>query len=65
MPIQPLIMAAAGRRCNPSNPCNRSALGVIVRTEIEKDPWHDLLPSEERKEELVKDMSITALYRIV
>lgn len=49
-------MTAAGRHHTSSNTSDCLALEVIFRTEIEKDPWHDVLPLEERGKEVVRNM---------
>lgn len=40
-----------------------SEIEVIAQTEIEKDPWHDVLPSMERRGEMVKNMCINRALR--
>lgn len=66
-PILPLITTAAGKQFNSSNNSDFSQLEVIVREEIEKDPWHDLLQLEKRKEEVVKSTgsNTTLLIRLM
>lgn len=65
MPIQPLVIAGAGRNYTLPKPWDYSALEVAVQTEIEKDPLYDLLPSEGKEEVVVKNIGVIALCGIV
>lgn len=59
--IRPLLMipVPAGRHYTLSNPSDISALKVVFRAEIERDPCLDVLPSGERKKKVVKNMCNT------
>lgn len=54
--IPPLFIAATGSPNMPPDPSDCSAMENVVRTEIEKDSWHDVLPSQEGVEEVTEDI---------
>lgn len=54
--IPQLIITAACRHYSPSSRYDCSAQGVIVRPDTIMDPWHDLLASKERRQEIIKNM---------
>lgn len=52
------LMAAARRHYTQSTFSSCSALELVVRTEIEKDPYHNVWLSEEKREEAVNNLSV-------
>lgn len=56
MLIPTLIMAAARRHYTLINSTSCLALEILVRMDREQDLGHDILPFEEKTEEVVKTM---------
>lgn len=65
VPILLFIMVATSRHYTLSSSSKRSALQVIVRTEIDKVLWQDILPYEKKREEGSKTSAIIDLCILV
>lgn len=65
MPISALFRAPDGKQYTLTTLCSSSVVAVIVPLKIEKDPWGNLFPSENRKREVFKTMCDSRAFMIV